>query len=404
MSAGPSACEGCLRRAWLIAGLSPRIEQALEGAPGRRTGELLGLRDSELPGALPGAGASERREAPSLSAMREAVASADAWGCCRHDDAYPAPLRDLGTQAPASLFGRGDPRRLERLSEDGRVTVVGSRRPSGHGRETAILLGRGLAAAGLAVISGMALGIDSCAHEGALAADGATVAILGSGPDVPHPARMRKLYDEIVRDGLVLAELPPGAQARRWTFPARNRIMAALGELVVVVEARHRSGSLITADLAQELGRELGAVPGRVRTSSAAGTNQLLRDGAQVIRSGQDALDSLLGAGVAEAKALPPGPSLEPELAELLELVEGGAGNLDAVAHGAGLAADAAAVALTRLELLGYVSVDALRPLPAHDARRQDDRLDPGELRARVGCDGATHRDQPRCARGGRRR
>lgn len=353
-----SACAGCLRRAWLIAGLSPRIEQALEGAPGRRTGELLGLRDSELRGVLPRGGSSDRPEPPSSSAMCEAVASADAWACCRHDDAYPAPLRDLGTQAPACLFGRGDPRRLERLSEDGRVTVVGSRRPSGHGRETAILLGRELAAAGLAVVSGMALGIDSCAHEGALAADGATVAILGSGPDVPHPARMRRLYDEIVRDGLVLAELPPRVQARRWTFPARNRIMAALGELVVVVEARRRSGSLITADLAQELGRELGAVPGRVRTSSAGGTNQLLRDGAQVIRSGQDALDSLLGAGVAEAKAAPPGPALDRELAEVLELVEGGAGNLDAVARGGGLAAGPAAAALTRLELLGYVSVD----------------------------------------------
>jgi DNA processing protein len=358
MSPGPSACERCLRRAWLIAGLSPRIERALEGAPGRRTGRLLGLRDSELPMALPTGDEGERRKAPPPAAMREAIASADAWACCRHDDAYPAALRDLGAQGPACLFGRGDPRRLDRLSGDGRVTVVGSRRPSGHGRETAVLLGRELAAAGLVVVSGMALGIDSCAHEGALAANGATAAILGSGPDVPHPARMRRLYDEIVRDGLVLAELPPGVEARRWTFPARNRIMAALGELVVVVEARHRSGSLITADLAGELGRELGAVPGRVRTSSAGGTNQLLRDGAQVIRSGQDVLDSLLGTGVAEAKAAAPGPVLEPHLAEVLELVEGGAGNLDAVAREAGLAADAAAVALTRLELLGYLSVD----------------------------------------------
>lgn len=358
MSPGPSACERCLRRAWLIAGLSPRIERALEGAPGRRTGELLGLGDPELRRALPKGLGNDQRKARSPAQMREALAVADAWACCRHDDAYPAPLRDLGTQAPASLFGRGDPRRLERLSEDGRVTVVGSRRPSGYGRETAILLGRELAAAGLAVISGMALGIDSCAHEGALAANGATVAILGSGPDVPHPPRMRRLYAEIVSDGLVLAELPPGVQARRWTFPARNRIMAALGELVVVVEARHRSGSLITADLAGELGRELGAVPGRVRTSSAAGTNQLLRDGAQVIRSGQDALDSLLGAGAAEARPAPPGPALDRELASVLELVEGGAGNLDAVAQGAGLAAGAAAVALTRLELLGYVSVE----------------------------------------------
>jgi DNA processing protein len=126
-----------------------------------------------------------------------------------------------------------------------------------------------------------------------------------------------------------------------------------------VVEARHRSGSLITADLAGELGRDLGAVPGRVRTSSAAGTNQLLREGAQVIRSGQDALDSLLGTGAGEARAAAPGPTLEPELAAVLELVEGGAGSLDAVAREAGIEADAAAVALTRLELLGYLSVDA---------------------------------------------
>jgi DNA processing protein len=290
--------------------------------------------------------------------MREAVVTAQAWACCHHDDAYPAPLRDLGRQRPACLFGRGDPRRLDRLSGDGRVTIVGSRRPSGHGRDTAILLGSELAAAGLVVVSGMALGIDSCAHHGALAADGATVAILGSGPDVPHPGRMRRLYDEIVRNGLVLTELPPGTQARRWTFPARNRIMAALGELVIVVEARPRSGSLITADLAGDLGRELGAVPGRVRTISTSGTNQLLRDGAQVIRSGQDVLDSLLGAGAGEAKGVPSGPSLEPELAEVLELVEGGAGSLDEVALGAGLAADAAAVALTRLEFLGYLSID----------------------------------------------
>jgi DNA processing protein len=358
MRPGPSACEACLRRAWLIAGLSARIERALEGAPGRRTGEVLGLPDAELRRALPEDRAGDRREAPSPVAMREALASTDVWACCRHDGCYPRPLRDIGKQAPACLFGRGDPRRLDLLSADGRVTVVGSRRPSGHGRDTAVLLGSELAAAGLVVVSGMALGIDSCAHEGALAVDGATVAVLGSGPDVPHPARMRQLYGEIVRTGLVLAELPPGAEPRRWTFPARNRIMAALGELVVVVEARHHSGSLITADLAGELGRELGAVPGRVRTSSAAGTNQLLREGAQVIRSGQDALDSLLGAGAMKTRATATGPALEPELAEVLELVEGGATDLDAIARGSGLAAGEAAAALTRLELIGYVSVN----------------------------------------------
>jgi DNA processing protein len=136
--------------------------------------------------------------------------------------------------------------------------------------------------------------------------------------------------------------------------------MAALGELVIVVEARERSGSLITAEMAGELGRELGAVPGRVRTVAAGGTNQLLRDGAHVIRSGQDALDSLLGIGVTKAGGIAPGPALEPELAEVLGLVEGGAGDLDAVARGGGFAASAAAAALTQLELRGYVAVDGL--------------------------------------------
>jgi DNA processing protein len=208
------------------------------------------------------------------------------------------------------------------------------------------------------VVSGMALGIDSCAHEGALSAEGPTVAVLGGGADVLHPARKRRLYAEIVERGLVLSELPPGVRPRRWTFPARNRIMAALGAMTVVVEARRRSGSLITVRMATDIGREIGAVPGRVGASSADGTNQLLRDGAQLIRSAQDVLDSLLGIGAVDTQALAAGPALDPDLLRVLELVEGGAGNLDAVASSSGLGASVAAVALTRLELLGYVGVN----------------------------------------------
>ena len=108
----------------------------------------------------------------------------------------------------------------------------------------------------------MAMGIDSCAHHGALEAGGLTVAVLGTGVDVPYPTRCARLYEEIVDRGLVIGELPPGTRPWRWTFPARNRIMAALGGMTVVVEARERSGSLITATMAQDLGREVGAVPG----------------------------------------------------------------------------------------------------------------------------------------------
>jgi DNA processing protein len=240
------------------------------------------------------------------------------------------------------------------------VTVVGARRPSAYGREVATSLGRALASAGLVVVSGMALGIDSCAHRGALERGGTTLAVLGNGPDLPYPARMRKLYGEIVESGLVLSELPPGTEPRRWTFPARNRIMAALGAITVVVEARDRSGSLITAEMASDLGREVGAVPGRVGHSPAAGTNWLLRDGATVIRGAQDVLDSLGGIGlpVPERAVATPRQKLDPELASVVDAVERGAETLDAIARRTGLDPGPVAVAAARLELLGVLRCD----------------------------------------------
>ena len=206
----------------------------------------------------------------------------------------------------------------------------------------------------------MAMGIDSCAHRGALDAGGLTVAVLGCGVDVPYPPRHTRLYEEIVEKGLVIAELPPGTTARRWSFPARNRIMAALGRMTVVVEARERSGSLITAEMATELNREVGAVPGRIGSSPAAGTNGLLRDGASVIRGGEDVLDSMIGVGrERRAGPQPPGPELEPDLAAVLDLVEGGAGSADALARSSQLEPGPLAAALVRLELAGYLRSDS---------------------------------------------
>jgi DNA processing protein len=247
------------------------------------------------------------------------------------------------------------------LASDDCVTVVGARRPSAYGREMAERLGRELGSAGLVVISGMALGIDSCAHSGALDAGGVTVAVLGSGADVPHPARMTDLYRRIADSGLVLSELPPGATPRRWTFPARNRIMAALGAMTVVVEGRERSGSLITANLAAEGGREVGAVPGRVGAATAAGPNALLHQGAHVVRGGEDVLDVLWGIGAQPPAELADISPLEvpPELAAVLEEVENGEVTLDAVAFGAGLDPMDAAEALTMLEVAGLVSCDS---------------------------------------------
>jgi DNA processing protein len=362
MSGGvvPRACEKCLRRAWLVASLAGHIGTAVDNTAGNRAREILALPDQELASAMAGP------EGPAFIAqarsheseeMHAAVVESDAWATCRHDDGYPDSLVDLG-DAPATVFGRGDSALLARLPLGEAVTVVGSRRPSRYGLEMASTLGRELAAAGLVVVSGMALGIDSAAHEGALEAGGRTVAVLGNGVDIAYPARSRRLYKAIVDRGVVIGELPPGTRARRWTFPARNRIMAALGAMTVVVEARERSGSLITAEMAQDLSREVGAVPGRVGASAAAGTNSLLRDGAQLIRGGQDVLDALLGPGARGASPVSLGPALEPELCVVLDLIECGANSADALTRAARIQPGVLAGALLRLELSGYVRSD----------------------------------------------
>ena len=363
-SAGrPHACPECLQRAWLIGSLAGHIENAVDrSVPGRRVHEVLALSNEDLAEAMARSGAKDflrRAEARDREGMLETVAAARAWACCRHDPLYPAPLADLG-DPPAVLFCRGDRGMLSEVRAEGTVTIVGSRRPSSYGRGLARDLGREVAAAGLVVVSGMAMGIDARAHEGALEAGGLTLAVLGTGVDVPYPPRCTRLYEEIVERGLMVSELPPGTLARRWTFPARNRIMAALGRMTVVVEARERSGSLITAEMAQDLNREVGAVPGRVGSSPAAGTNGLLRDGASVIRGAPDVLDSILGVG---AERPPPviarGPALDAELAEVLDLVERGSSSADALARASGLEPGPLAAALVRLELGGYLRSDS---------------------------------------------
>jgi DNA processing protein len=298
-----------------------------------------------------------RTEDLSESHLAEALATAGCWACCRHGDDYPEQLRDAA-DAPWALIGRGEPRLLAELEPFGSVTIVGSRRATSYGREIGRELGRELAAAGLVVVSGLAFGIDACAHRGALDAGARTVAVLGCGPDIAYPAAHRSLWRRICESGLVLSELPPGASPWRWTFPARNRIMAALSAMTVVVEAATRSGSLITADLAADLGRDLGAVPGPVNSRASGGPNALLAGGACVVRDAQDVLDAMLGAGAERLDRA--GPPLEEPLAAVLAAVEAGEGTADGVAAGLGIPGADAAAALTRLELLGYVSCSAM--------------------------------------------
>ena len=292
----PQACPQCLRRSRLLEQLAPYIEKLATGAPGRRSPELLRLDNEELAEVAAPKVAEQilaRVAAISEDRLYADLEAAGCWACCRHDPLFPPGLGDAA-DAPWALLGRGDAGLLARLSPDSSVTVVGARRASTYGREAARELGRELAATGMAVVSGLAFGIDACAHRGALEA-GFTVAVLGCGADVAYPAAHRSLGRRIGESGLVLSELPPGAGAWRWTIPARNRIIAALSGMTVVVEAAERSGSLITADAASDLGRELGAVPGPVGSRLSAGPNARLAGGACLVRDAQAVLDARLG-------------------------------------------------------------------------------------------------------------
>ena len=369
--AEPGACPECLRRAWLLAALAPYIEKVATGEAGSRSPELLRLANEDLVAvAAPRVAGQLLANVAALSEprLRAALEGAGCWACCRHDGLYPEPLRDAA-DAPWALIGRGEFGLLAGLEPFQTVTVVGARRATSYGREVARELGRELAAAGMVVVSGLAFGIDACAHRGALDA-GPTIAVLGCGPDIAYPATHRSLWRRICEVGLVLSELPPGTTPWRWTFPARNRIMAALAGMTVVVEAATRSGSLITTDLAADLGRDLGAVPGPVTSRASAGPNSLLASGAHVVRDAQDVLDAMLGPG--RLPAARPEPSLEPDLAAALASVEAGESTCDGVAATSGLSGAAAAAALARLELLGYLTVSgtgiytrSLRPSPA---------------------------------------
>jgi DNA processing protein len=349
------ACPECLRRSWLLALLGPYIEKVATGAIGSRSPELLRLSNEDLvAAAAPKVGGQLLGRIAALDEryLGAELLAAQCWACCRHDDLYPQGLRDA-SDAPWALIGRGDPAVLDGLEPFGAVTIVGARRATSYGREVARELGRELAAAGIVVVSGLAFGVDACAHRGAIDA-GRTIAVLGCGPDTAYPAAHRALWRQICEKGLVVSEFPPGTAPWRWTFPARNRIMAALAGMTVVVEAATRSGSLITADLAADLGRDLGAVPGPVTSRASAAPNNLLAGGACVVRDAQDVLDAMLGAG---AKRLDRGgPALDQRLAEVLGAVEMGESSCDGVAAALGLAGPAAAAALARLELLGYLA------------------------------------------------
>lgn len=200
---------------------------------------------------------------------------------------YPALLKEI-RDYPKELYYIGDPKLLEEKC----VSIVGSRKTNQYGRSTAYSFGKALGQRGITVVSGMAVGIDTCAHEGALQEKGNTAAVLACGLDLCYPPRNRELKGKIESAGIVLSEYPPGTAAQRYYFPQRNRIISGLSPLTVVVQAGNRSGALITAELAADQGRDVGAVPGNIDSEYNLGSNKLLREGAFAVTGVQDLLEA----------------------------------------------------------------------------------------------------------------
>lgn len=279
-----------LRLAMLMSGFGSR-ERRLIAEAGNGRDPLSALAARGVPAAvLTGVGRIARDEAPALIERL----SGTGWRWLTPDDTgYPELLTVL-SDPPLGLFVRGA------LPDGPAVAVVGSRRATAYGRQVAGLIARELAAAGVAVISGMARGVDAAAHRGALEGGGPTVAVWGTGPDRVYPAEHRRLADEIAEHGALATEYLPGTPPRRHHFPQRNRILAGMAPATVVVEAAARSGALVTARLALEEGREVFAVPGSILSELSVGPNTLLRLGARPLLTPRELLDEL---GVTAAAA-----------------------------------------------------------------------------------------------------
>jgi len=367
---------------WLrfaLAPVSPARQRSLLAAFGL-PGNIFAQPRGHLAGVVGHEAADALLREPDPAALEAALAWADEEGnhiLTLADAAYPRALLEIA-DPPTVLYVKGNPDLFARPA----LAMVGSRAPTTQGEANAEAFASSLGAAGLVIISGLAQGIDAAAHRGALAVeDGNTIAVIGTGIDRVYPARNAALAREIAAKGAILSEFPLGMPPTRWNFPRRNRLIAGLSLGVLVVEATQESGSLITARLAAEAGREVFAIPGSIHSPQARGCHRLIREGAKLVETAEDVFEELRGRidGVlprpaatprrASPRPQPPLPAtnqplpvpahLAPDAVRVLEALECEAHDIDTLALTTGLAVDALHAHLLTLELEGLAARQA---------------------------------------------
>ena len=290
----PTACEECLRTSWLLGALNDHLD--------RRRGDyqrLVGLLELEPLHLIERIGADERSELREryLAFQREWLPDVPGvLALCRHDPDYPRLLVNY-PGAPAVLHIAAPIERFRSLLSEPAVAIVGSRAPTDYGSKVAHGLAAQLARAGATVVSDLAYGIASSALAGALYARGRALTVMPGGVDICYPNPERPLYDRLIARGCAISELPCSTGVRQWSFPARNRIVAAIAKVMVVVETGDDYGGMMLPTLALAAGRDVAAVPGPITSPESRGAHALLADGAQLVRGAQDVLDLLYGVG-----------------------------------------------------------------------------------------------------------
>ncbi len=344
---------------WLsmLGGVSPRRKYILLehfGDPayiweaGEAELKALGLCTPKVIGRL-----RDREARDNTSAAMEQIKKCDADVITLNDKRYPSELK-FTADPPVVLYCRGSLKNDEIC-----VAVVGSRRATWYGLDMAKRLSRALAGHGVTVVSGMARGVDSHAHLGALERNGRTIAVLGCGVDRAYPPENRELMKKIIENGAVISEYPPGTEPIPYNFPARNRIISGLSRGVAIVEASERSGSLITADFALEQGRDVFAVPGNINSVYSAGTNRLIREGAKIVTGVEDIIDELDldktadNMNYLDKKSV--GLKLSGDEKSIAQRLVCGPVHIDVIARDCGLSIPVASSVLVMLELSGFV-------------------------------------------------